>query len=195
MMKVVRYLSIASIALALTISAMANDAPQRADTGHLVVVSAELQTSINAKTAKVGDLVTAKLTASVQIPGGRKLRGGTLLLGRIDQVQAAENSGTSTVVLTFDKAQPKDGQLIPIKSTIVGVSTDGAGVFPPSVGPHFQFEEEPTSKHGYSVTSAVLSSNSGVFKASGKNVHLKQGTDLGFAIASTATDSTVAGNN
>ena len=107
MMKVVRYLSIAGIALALTISAMAKDAPQGADTGQLVAATAELQTSINAKTAKVGDLVTAKLAASIQIPRGRKLVRGTLLLGHIDQVQAVENGGTSTVVLTFDKARSR----------------------------------------------------------------------------------------
>ncbi|HEY4046771.1 MAG TPA: hypothetical protein VGM27_07895, partial [Acidobacteriaceae bacterium] len=162
MMKAVMYLSIASSALALTVSALATDVRQVADTGQPVAASAELQTSINAKTAKVGDLVTAKLTASVHIPGGGELHRGTLLLGHIDQVQAVENSGTSTMVLTFDKAQLKDGQLIPIKSTIVGVSTDATDLNPLLLNPQLQqFETEPTTKHGYSLTSDVLSSNSG----------------------------------
>jgi hypothetical protein len=194
MMKLVSYLSIA-IALALTVSAMAQDAPQGAETGHLIAATAALQTSINAKTAKVGDFVTAKLAGSVQIPDGTKLPRGTVLLGHIDQVQAVENSGTSTVVLTFDKAQPKDGQVIPIKSTIVGVSTDGGDLNAPPLNPQLQFEEEPTSKHGYSLTSDMQSSNSVVLKASGKNVHFKQGTKLAFAIMRTPTDSTVTGNN
>jgi hypothetical protein len=195
MMKVVRYLSIAGIALVLTISAMAKDASQDTDTGQLVAATAELQTSINAKTAKAGDLVSAKLAASIQIANDRKLPRGTLLLGHIDQVQAVENSGTSTVILTFDKAQPKDGQLIPIKSTIVGISTDGTGVNSPSLSPQLHFEAEPTTKHGYSLTADVQSSNSGVLKASGKNVHLKQGTKLAFAITRIVMDSTVTGNN
>jgi hypothetical protein len=195
MMKVVRCLSIASFALALTISAMAKDAPQGADTGQLVAASAELETSINAKTAKAGDLITAKIAASAQMPGGKKLARGTLLLGHIDQVQAAENSGTSTVVVTFDKAQPKDGQLIPIKSTIVGISSDGTQAISPPLSPHLRFETEPNSTHGYSLTSDVQSSNSAVLKASGKNVHLRQGTELAFAITRIAMDSTVTGDN
>jgi hypothetical protein len=194
-MKVVKCLSIAGIALALTISAMAKDVPQLADTGQLFAATAELKTSINAKTAKVGDLVTAKIAASVQIPGGRKLPRGTLLLGHIDQVQAAENGGTSTVILTFDMAQPKDGQMIPIKATIVGVSADGTDLFPPPLSPHLQFAKEPSTPHGYGLTSDVQSSNSGVLKASGKNVQLKQGTELAFAITRIAMDSTVTGDN
>jgi hypothetical protein len=195
MMKVARCLGIASIALALTISAIAKDAPQNADTGQLVAATAELKTSINAKTAKAGDLVTAKILSSVQIPGGRKLVRGTLLLGHIDQVQAAENGGTSTLVLTFDKAQAKDGQLFPIKSTIVGVSTDDTNLTPPPLRPDLQFEKEPSSTHDYGLTSNVQSSNSGVLKASGKNVHFKQGTELEFAITTIAMDSTVTGDN
>ena len=42
-----------------------------------------------------------------------------LLIGRIDQVQAAQNKGISTVALTFDQAQLKDGHPITRKSTIV----------------------------------------------------------------------------
>ena len=195
MMKLVRHLSIAGLALALSISAMTQDVPQGTDNGQLVAATAELQTSINAKTAKVGDLVTAKIGASVKIPGGKKLSRGTLLFGHIDQVQAVENSGTSTVVLTFDKAQPKDGEPIPLKTTIVGVSTDGIDLDPPPLNPHLQFAKEPSSTHGYGLTSDVDSSNSGVLKASGKNVHLKQGTELAFAITRIALDPTVTGNN
>jgi len=51
--------------------------------------------------------VTAKLTSSVHLPGGTELKRSTLLTGHIDQVQPAVNNGASTVVLTFDKAQPK----------------------------------------------------------------------------------------
>ncbi|HEY4047144.1 MAG TPA: hypothetical protein VGM27_09800, partial [Acidobacteriaceae bacterium] len=81
-------------------------------------------------------------------------------------------------------------------STIVGVSTDATDLNPLLLNPQLQqFETEPTTKHGYSLTSDVLSSNSGVFRASGKNVHLKQGTELAFGIAPTATDSTATGNN
>ncbi|HEY4047138.1 MAG TPA: hypothetical protein VGM27_09770 [Acidobacteriaceae bacterium] len=193
-MRIVKYLSIASTALALTVSAMAKNAQQATDTGQLVAANAELQTSIDAKTAKVGDLVTAKLTAPVRIPGVGELHRNTALVGHIDRVQPAENNGTSTVVLTFDKAQPKRGQLMAIKATIVGVYPNGTEVLPPALDPQYKVEQEPATKHGYSLTSDVMDSNSGVLRAKGKNVRVKHGTELELAMTLTPENSTANGN-
>lgn len=135
-MRFATYLGIASTAFALTVSAVAENANSNA--GQLVAASAELQTSINAKTAKVGDVVTAKLTKSVGVPNGAELPRNTVLIGHIDQVQAAGSDGVSTVGLTFDKAQPKGGQPVAIKSTIVGVYPGGTDVFPPSLNPELK---------------------------------------------------------
>ena len=119
MMTIAKYIGIAGTALSLSAFAMTQHVQPSTDAGQLVAANAELETNINAKTAKAGDVVTAKLTASVRIPDGEELRRNSLLIGRIDQVQAAENKGISTVALTFDQAQLKDGQPITIKSTIV----------------------------------------------------------------------------
>lgn len=193
-MRFVKYLSIASTALALTVSAMAKNAQQGTDAGQLVTANAELQTSINAKTAKVGDLITAKLTSSVRIPGLGELPRNTVLLGHIDQVQPAENNGTSTVVLTFDKAQPKHGQLIAIKATILGVYPDGAPLLPPALDPPYKATQEPTTKHGYRLTSDVQDSNSGVLRAKGKNVRVEPRTELELAMMPAAKNSSTNGN-
>ena len=190
-MKIAKYLGIANAALVLSFSALAQNAQQSTS---LVAANAVLQTKIDAKTAKAGDPVTAKLTSSVHLPGGTELQRNTLLTGHIDQAQAAENNGVSTVVLTFDKAQPKGGQAIAIKSTIVGIYPSGTGLLPPDLNPQLKIQQEPTSAHGYSLTSDVQGSTSAVLKADGKNVRIGDGAELQFAVAPIATSSTATGN-
>jgi hypothetical protein len=132
--------------------------------------------------------------SSVHLPGGTELKRNTLLTGHIDQVQRAVNNGVSTVVLTFDKAQPKGGQAIAIKSTIVGIYPNGTDLVAPDLSPQMKIEEAPSSAHGYSLTSDVQGSASAVLKADGKNVHVGDGTELQFAVAPIATSPTAAGN-
>ena len=193
-MRTAKYLVIASTALVLSLSAMAKDSQPATNAAQLVSANAVLETGIDARTAKAGDAVTAKLTSSVHLPGGTELQRNTLLTGHIDQVQAAVNDGVSIVVLTFDKAQPKDGQAIAIKSTIVGIYPSGTSLLPPDLNPQLKVEQAPTSAHGYSLTSDVQGSDSGVLKADGKNVRLGAGAQLQFAVAPIATISTATGN-
>jgi len=193
-MRIAKYLSIAAIPLALSLTAMANDVHQSANEGQLVQANTVLQTKIDAKTAKPGDPVTAKLVSSVHLPGGTEIPRNTLLIGHIDQVQAAENTGVSTVVLTFDKAQPKDGQPIAIKSTIVGIQPSNSAFAPTDLNPQLKTEQTAESRHGFSLSSDVQGANSGVLKANGKNVHLEHGTELEFALAPSAAGSTTTGN-
>jgi hypothetical protein len=194
-MRIAKYLVIASTALVLSFSTMAQDLQHNTNDGQLVAANAELVSKIDAKTAKAGDMVTAKLTSSVTLPGGTELKRNTLLTGHIDQVEAAVNKGASTVVLTFDKAQPKGGQAIAIKSTIVGIYPNGTDLVAPDLSPQMKVNEAPASAHGYSLTSDVQGSTSGVLTADGKNVHVADGTELQFAVApSAAAGSRAAGN-
>jgi hypothetical protein len=194
-MKIAQYLVIASTALVLSLSTVAQDVPHSTSEGQLVAANAELVTRIDAKTAKSGDIVTAKLTSPVHLPGGTELKRNTLLTGHIDQVQPAVNKGVSTVVLTFDKAQPKDGQAIAIKSTIVGIYPGGTDLVAPDLSPQMKIEEAPASAHGYGLTSDAQGSTSGVLKADGKDVRVANGTELQFAVAPiSAAGSLAAGN-
>jgi hypothetical protein len=192
-MRIAKYLGIASTALVLSLSAMAKDSQPTTNAAQLVAANAVLATRIDARTAKAGDAVTAKLTSSVHLPGGTELQRNTLLTGHIDQVQAAVNDGVSTVVLTFDKAQPKDGQAIAIKSTILGIYPSGTDLLPPDLTAQ-KIEQAPSSAHGYSLTSDVQDSNSGVLKADGKNVRLGDGAELQFAVAPLAAGAAATGN-
>lgn len=193
-MRIAKYVVITSTALVLSFSAMAKDSQPTTNAGQLVAANAVLETKIDARTAKVGDSVTAKLTSSVHLPGGTELQRNALLTGHIDQVQTAVNDGVSTVVLTFDKAQPKDGQAIAIKSTILGIYPSGTSLLPPDLNPQMKIDQEANSAHGYSLTSDVQGSNSGVLKANGKNVRLGDGAELQFAVVPIALSSTAAGN-
>jgi hypothetical protein len=193
-MRIAKYLVTASTAFVLSLSAMAKDSQPATNAAQLVAANAVLETRIDARTAKAGDAVTAKLTSSVHLPGATELQRNTLLTGHIDQVQAAVNDGVSTVVLTFDKAQPKDGQAIAIKSTILGIYPSGTSLLPPDLNSQMKIEQAPSSAHGYSLTSDVQGSNSGVLKADGKNVRLGAGAELQFAVVPIDISSTAAGN-
>ncbi|MGB7354125.1 MAG: hypothetical protein WBD06_10515, partial [Acidobacteriaceae bacterium] len=77
--------------------------------------------TLDAKKAKQGDPVTAKLQGDVDIPQEQALPKNTELEGHVDQVQASEHKSDSTVVVTFDKAKLKSGQEVPIKATVLAM--------------------------------------------------------------------------
>jgi hypothetical protein len=193
-----KHFGIATIVLALTTLAQAENRQVNDTTGAspLVAVQTELQHALDAKTAKQGDPVTARLTESIQIADGTKLPRNTQLIGHIDEVQPAQNRGDSKVVLTFDHARLANGQQVAIKSTLVNVSPEGsAGVIDLSLTPELKIKQAPTSRHGYGLTSSVADSNSGTLSASGKNVHLEKRTALQFAVAPVAgANSALRGN-
>lgn len=88
----------------------------------MVEAPAQLDKTLDAKKAKQGDAVTAKLEQGVQIPNAQALPKNTVLEGHVDQVQASERKSDSTLTVTFDKAKLKSGQELPIKATIVAVA-------------------------------------------------------------------------
>ncbi|HYK37550.1 hypothetical protein [Alloacidobacterium sp.] len=200
----------------------------------MVAARASLSKGIDAKKAKQGDAVTARLDEAVKIPGSVELPKNTVLLGHIDQVQPSENKSDSSVQLTFDKAQLKNGQQMAIKATIMRIepppslarnqdnvvnsspmsgqtmpptagSTSGSSAGNPggsSGGGMRSSPSSPTpapvpslpSSSGQSqqtqqsipdiqLHSDIHESNSGVFTARKKNVHLDGGTEMQLAIA------------
>jgi hypothetical protein len=103
-----------------TIAPPADSAPQK--NIQLVGARASLSKGLDAKKAKQGDTVTAKLQDDVKASDTQALPKNTVLLGHVDQVQASQNKGDSSVQVTFDKAQLKNGQQIPIKATIMQIA-------------------------------------------------------------------------
>lgn len=106
----------------------------------LVPARATLQSTLDAKKAKQGESVKAKLEADVQIPDEPTLPKNTVLEGHVDQVQASDHHSDSTVVVTFDQAKLKDGQFLPIKATVMAIAEpavmadEGVGEMPAGAG-------------------------------------------------------------
>ena len=74
-------------------------------------LQAELTKSIDAKKAKQGDEVTAKLTQDVKGSGQVVLHKGTKLVGHVTEAQAkSKESGESKLGIAFDKAVLKGGE-------------------------------------------------------------------------------------
>jgi hypothetical protein len=183
MKETMKYLGIAATALVLTLFAAAEDTP-RNSTAPLAVANTELQSKLDTKTAKQGDPVTARLTGSIRF-AGTELPRHTLLIGHIDSVQPSGNNGVAKLVLTFDQARLADGKQIAIKSTIVAVSPQGTNLLPPTPGEE-KVEQQPSSAHGYGLTSSLDDASSGTLTANGKDVHIGTGTELQFELAPVA---------
>lgn len=101
----------------------ANTAQPQTRTLQMVQAKAELQKTLDAKKAKQGEPVTAKLSDDVQIPNAQTLPKNTVLEGHVDQTEVSQDKhGTSSVTVTFDKAKLKTGQEVPIKATVVAIA-------------------------------------------------------------------------
>ena len=90
---------------------------------------ARLDKKVDAKNAKVGDPVTAKLMEDIQCADGVLLPKDATLTGRVVEVEPSQNKGDSRLVLTFDELVPKGKPPILVKVTLLGLSS------PPVQGP------------------------------------------------------------
>ncbi len=170
-------LTIAAAVLAITTSGVAAVMPVPATT-QLAAATAELNRNLDAKSLKAGDLITARLTRSVHLDSGVQLQRNTQLLGHVDRV-----AGSSELVLTFDKAQLKDGKLIPVKATLVGFSPMGiVDCLPLQITAESTVEQRP-GIIPVSLYSAVQSEVSGTLTTAKADLRLSQGTQLYLAVA------------
>lgn len=86
-------------------------------------MQAELAKSIDAKKARPGEEISAKLSQDVISGGEVVLPKGTRLIGHVLEVQAhSKEHPESRLVLVFDKAVPKRGQEMAISAVIVAIA-------------------------------------------------------------------------
>src|SRR5262249_23328804 len=82
-------------------------------------LQAELTRPLDARKAKPGDEVTAKVTHDVKADGKVVIRKGSQLLGHVTEAQArSKEHADSSLGITFDKAVLKDGQELSFNSTV-----------------------------------------------------------------------------
>ena len=164
---------------------------------HLVSAKAKLITTLNTQRAKKGEPVTAKLMSDVKASDSMNLPKGTILLGKVEQVQRSSNKGPAKLSVVFNEAKLHNGHLVPIKATLLGAfpvsswdSYNFTGVGGPYIGLHSGYipdnqrvdQEAGTISH-VAMHSAVQSPVSGIFSSRNRNFKLHRGTELQFAIA------------
>jgi hypothetical protein len=84
-----------------------------------MTVQAELTKTLDAKKAKQGDEVTAKVLQDVKSNGQILVRRGAKLVGHVTQAQARnKENAESKLGIVFDKAVAKDGSQIPLSAVV-----------------------------------------------------------------------------
>ncbi len=147
------------------VSSAANPQPQNAPEG-LGPMWAELTMFVDAKNAKVGNLVTARLLQDIKANNIAVLHRGTKLIGHVIQVQThTKEHPDSILAIVFDKAVGK-GEEIPLHATIQALApppepqiTSGMGVdtsVPTSMG-----SNQASSPTGGIPSAGPLASSSG----------------------------------
>ena len=129
-------LALATVALSLTLLASARNTktpqdsataqsaamntPSNPEAASLVPVDAVLSHALDAKKDHPGSAIEARLTQKAHLSDGTELPSGSILMGQVvtDEMQ---HQGKSTLALRFDQARLKDGKVIPIRATIVGL--------------------------------------------------------------------------
>jgi hypothetical protein len=174
------------------------------NTPQLVSADANLVQRLDSKSAAQGQVVTAKLTSSVKNGSSLDLPKGTLLVGKVEQVQTSKDNGPAKLSIVFDQAQLGDGHAIPIKATLLAAYPSDAGDYWAESGneealqPRFipadeKIDQEPGALSHVALHSAVQSNDSGVFLSTDRNINLERGTQLQIALAPGGT-LTAAGN-
>lgn len=115
----------ASTRLAGSASAPAGDDRNHANASLAsgTAIHAELTKPLDARKAKPGDTVDAKVTQDVKSQGQVVIRHGTRLVGHVTQAQARAKGDSSTMLgIVFDQAEPKGGPAIPLHTVIQAVA-------------------------------------------------------------------------
>lgn len=165
----------------------------------MVSVGATLEKTIDAKKAKAGDPITAKVSTAAQLSDGTKVPIGSVFTGHIDSVTPSEKKSDSIMTVTFDKLQIKNGNAIDVKATLVSAMTTAPGSSggydqglarqgaPMNANSNAQSNTggigPPHPIDGLTVTGSPHDATSATLTQSKANVHLSSGVDLVFSVA------------
>jgi hypothetical protein len=177
-------LTIGAAMLALPLSLFAQDSSaQNASTQNMMVpAQGSLVQTLDAKKTTDGAEFKVKLDKSVRLGNGTVLPAGSLLVGKVAQDDMQVN-GQAKLVLRFTQATLKSGQNVPIRATIVGLSStsdDGSISWKPGT----QKVDQVGVAANVDLHSNVASKNSGVFVSTKKDdVKIVAGTEIQVAVA------------
>jgi hypothetical protein len=161
----------------------------------LVTASAELTHGLSSKSTRQGQAVMAKLTSDVKTNGQTELPKGTMLVGKVQEVQNANSNGDTTKLsLVFNEARLSNGRQVPIKATLlaayppdeIGVAQSTSAYMiqqPRHISSDEKIQQDPGTLGNIALTSSVQSDVSGMFLSKSRNINLHQGTRFQLAIA------------
>ena len=162
----------------------------------MVPAEASLIKGLNAKKIKSGYMFQARLGETVHLKNGPELPRGTLLLGTVG-TDRMEKTGISRMALRFTQAKLKNGKLVPIKATIVAITSpdDDSYEDPATEGLTQLWNskilqiDQLNAISGVDLHSKIASKDSGVLVSNKKDdVKLSAGSQITLAIAA-STDS------
>ena len=172
----------------------ANPPAAQQEAMQMVPAQGDLVKPIDARKAQPGNQFRVVLSDTVHLKNGIELPHGTALIGLVS-TDDMHLSGTSKLALRFTKAELKNGKVLPIKATIVGVfppAEQDAEGYPVAAGnqdtnnwtSHMLQIDEIGALSGVDLHSRIASKNSGVFVSTKKDdMKLSAGSEFALAIA------------
>jgi hypothetical protein len=118
----------AALPFSLHAQSVSQDTTSTVDAGRqeatlMVPANAELLQTIDASKIESGNQFKVKLADTVRLNNGPELRAGTILVGTI--TKDGEQGSAPKLTLRLTQATLKDGTVVPIKATIVGMAGPG----------------------------------------------------------------------
>ena len=179
----------------------ANQSAAQQEAAQMVRARSYLQSTLDAKDSRPGTQFAAILSQNVHLKNGSELPRGTKLIGTVatDDMQM---HGASKLALRITSAQLKDGKMIPVKATIVGVfapeteNMQGYNVMPGDEEANdwnnsMLTYDQINAMSGVDLHSRIAGQNSGVFVAKKKDdVKISAGSELALAITEQGAQAT-----
>jgi len=158
---------------------------------NMVPAEADLVKTLDAKDLHAGQQFQAKLADTIHLKNGPELRKGTELVGTVVTDRMSSDGQTSTLALRFTEAELKNGKVVPIKATIVGIYPPSSGNFYGSLSqtpnywtPKTLQVDQIGAMAGIDLHSKIAARDSAVFVSKKKdNMKFNQGSEFAIAIA------------
>ena len=191
-------LSIASLSLAMLTPAFGQSSQDNQPTGgheaqRMVRALASFPHALDSSSVHTGDKFRATLSQNVRLGNGVQLHKGDALVGEV-VADDTNTPGNAHLAIRFTEVDPKKGQAIPIKATIValyapdelgtGDTSADADQVPNSWNNGMLQIDQPGVLKGIDLHSRVTSQSSGVFVSTEKNgIKIPGGSEVALAIA------------
>ncbi len=153
---------------------------------------ANLIKPITARNIRVGRQFEARLQKTIHLKNGPILRSGTILIGKVVKDRMRTQGEASTLALRFTRAKMRNGEIIPIKATIVGLypPRDGVrqsyliGPMPNYWTPQTLQVEQLHALLRTNLYSRIAGKNSGVLRSDlNDNMRIRSGSEFAIAVA------------